>query len=374
MKETLEIEDVHLARIYQGRFRSDMLPQIERAIHDFLREDAVTRQMRQIADCSEIWIKPNLTNPRPPETGCITHPVVVRALVDYLLDYLKVSQPIKIVETITYHKGAGMPEILAKLPENERKAIEEKMRHKGPDQDMHDFGFDLLLELSGIGNLVRGYQSKGQRVQILNLSKEPVMTPDERREITRKVESLLGPGLMPKESIRRKLLEKLPRVLKEGGVGVISLTLPKTHDEPQAWMTGSMKNIALGLYPQYKAFMHKDLAKAMVYHYAFWKVGLKDRIFGIVSGPLGQDSEGPIFGRTVDFPYIVAGQDLLKLDSTVVALVSGKVDLASQLDTFKYGAGKVGNLPSMTELQRVIPYSLSYRPYPYKNLPCCEEA
>jgi hypothetical protein len=315
-----------------------------------------------------------LTNPRPPETGCITHPVAVKALLNYLLNYVKIKKPIKIVETITYHKGAGMPEVLAKLPENERAAIDERIRRKDAGQDMHDFGFELLLELSGIGDLVKDYRARGKNVQILNLSKEPVMSPDERAELTRRVENLLGPQLMPKENIREKILDKLPRLIRDGGVGLISLTLPKTHDEPQAWMTGSIKNIALGLYPQYKAFMHKDLAKAMVYHYAFWKIGLKDNILGIFSGPFGQDSEGPIFGRTVDFPYIVAGSDLLKLDAVVATLVSGKIDLVGQLNTFKHGENKVGKVPSLKELQEVMPYSLNYQPYPYKNLPCCEEA
>jgi uncharacterized protein (DUF362 family) len=374
LNEILELDGIHLGRLYQGHFRTGMLMQIEKTIYDFLSKDSVAKQMSRFAECSEVWIKPNLTNPRPPETGCITHPVAVKALLDYLLNYAKIKKPIKIVETITYHKGAGMPEVLEKLPENERVAIDERIRRKDAGQDMHDFGFELLLELSGIGKLIKDYRARGKNVQILNLSKEPVMSPDERAEITQRVEVLLGSQLMPQENIRKKILDKLPRVIRDGGVGLISLTLPKTHDEPQAWMTGSIKNIALGLYPQYKAFMHKDLAKAMVYHYAFWKIGLKDNILGIFSGPFGQDLEGPIFGRTVDFPYIVAGSDLLKLDAVVTTLVSGKIDLVSQLNTFKYGEDKVGKVPSLMELQEVMPYSLNYEPYPYKNLPCCEEA
>jgi uncharacterized protein (DUF362 family) len=374
LQEKLEIDGVYLGKLYKAHFKAEMLPQIEKSIYDFLCGDGVTEQIRHVTEPAEVWIKPNLTNPRPPETGCITHPVVVKATLDYLLGYLKIKKPIKIVETITYHKGAGMHEILAKLPEKERTSIEEKIRRKRPEQDMHDFGFELLLELSGLGDLVKSYQAKGKNVEILNLSKEPTMTPEERADITRRVEELLGQELMPADSIRKKILGKLPRVIKDGGVGLISLTLPKTHDEPQAWMTGTIKNIALGLYPQYKAFMHKDLAKAMLYHYAFWKMGLKDNVFGMFSGPFGQDGEGPIFGRTVDFPYVVAGIDLLKLDAVVVALVSGKPDLVNQLNTFAYGNKRIGSLPTARELSKVVPYALNYQAYPYKNAPCCEEA
>jgi uncharacterized protein (DUF362 family) len=280
---------------------------------------------------------------------------------------MKVRKPIRIVETVTYHKGAGMSEILAKLPAKEREAIEGKIKRKDPGQDMHDFGFNLLLELSGIDRLVNEYKAEGFNVDVLNLSKEPVMTLEERVDLTRRVDQLVGEENIPEEKIRDKILDNIPRALREKRIGLISLTLPKTHDEPQAWMTGAMKNIALGLYPKYKAFMHKELAKAIIYYYAFWKIALMDRIFGIVSGPLGQDCEGPIFGRTVDFPYITAGSDLLKLDSAIVTLVSGRTSLVNQLSFFKYGQGKVGEVVSGRELEKIIPYALNYQPYPYPS-------
>lgn len=367
LKKPLEVDGIHIQRLYEGHFKSDLIPQIHDRIYDFLRRATIRKQIKPVVGSREIWIKPNLNNARPPETGCITHPVSVKALLDYLLDFLKVKKPIRIVETITYHKGEGMSEILVKLPRKEREVIEEKIKHKHPGQDMHDFGFDLLLELSGIDKLVEEYKDKGFDVDILNLSKEPVMALEERVEITRKVEELLGEETIPGDKIKDKILDNIPRVLKEKSVGLISLALPKTHDEPQAWMTGAMKNIAVGLYPKYKAFMHKDIAKAMIYYYAFWKIALRDNVFGIVSGPLGQDCEGPIFGRTVDFPYIVAGSDLVKLDSALITLVSGKPNLVSQLDVFKYAQGKVGELVSGRELQKILPYALNYQPYPYPS-------
>nr|MDO8133630.1 DUF362 domain-containing protein [Candidatus Njordarchaeum guaymaensis] len=369
-KKTLEVDGVYIAKLYEGHFESDLIPQVYDRIYNFLRNAPIRRQMKPIIGSSEIWIKPNLTNARPPETGCITHPVAVKALLDYLVNFLKVKKPVRIVETITYHKGAGMSEVLPKLPTKERVAIEEKIKRKDPSQDMHDFGFNLLMELGGIDELVKEYGDKGFDVDILNLSKEPVMALEERVEITRKVEQLLGEEIMPSDKIKDKILENIPRVLKEKSVGLISLTLPKTHDEPQAWMTGAMKNIALGLYPKYKAFMHKELAKAMIYYYAFWKIALRDNIFGIVSGPLGQDCEGPIFGRTVDFPYIAAGSDLLKLDSALVVLVSGKPNLVNELNVFRYGQNKVGELVSGREFRKILPYALNYEPYPYPPATC----
>jgi len=365
VNEILKVDDVLVKRIYEGHYESSMAPQVYKEIYDFLSSPGIQKQMKPVLESHEIWIKPNLTNPRPPETGCITHPAAAKAVVDYLRDFVKVKKPIRFVETITYHKGAGMSEILEKLPRQEREVIEDRIKNKDPGQDMHDFGFDLLLELSGIRKLVKNYRDSGLDVDIVNLSKEPVMATEERGDIARRVERLLGEEFLPSEKVRTKILENIPRVMRMRNIGLISLTLPKTHDEPQAWMTGSVKNIALGLYPKYKAFMHKELAKAMVYYYAFWKIGLEDRIFGIVTGPLGQDCEGPIFGRAVDFPFIVAGSDLLRVDSVTTTLVSGDLDLINLLNVFKYGQMKIGRVALRRELAKILPYALKFQPYPY---------
>ncbi len=367
MNETLNFDDVFVRRLYLGQFKVSMTSQIQREIHECLRSEAIREQMKRVMGSDEIWIKPNLSNARPPETGCITHPAAVRAIIDYLLDLVK-GKPIRIVETQTYHKGKGMNEILPKLTLNERAAIENKLQSKSPDQDMHDFGFNLLLELGGLKDLVKDYKEKSKDVDVLNVSKQPVMSPDESKKFSKRVDELLGEERMPKDEIKKKLVENIPSIL--GGkrkIGLISLALPKTHDDPEAYITAAMKNISLGLFLKYKAFMHKDFAKAMLYNYTIWKVGLEDRIFGIVAGPYGQDREGPIFGRVVDFPYIVAGSDLLKVDAVTAVLFLGKVDQISQLNTFKLASNVLGNLPPVATLKEILPYSLHYEPYPYKS-------
>jgi len=367
VKETLNFDDVFVKKLYKGHFQASMTSQIYSEIHELLRSEGIREQMKRVMDSDEIWIKPNLSNARPPETGCITHPMAVKAIIDHLLNLVK-GKPIRIVETITFHKGKGMNDILAKLPPKERTAIESKLHSKEPDQDMHDFGFNLLLELGGLKDLVNGYKEYGKDVDVLNLSKQPVMNPADSKKITERVDELLGKERMPKDEIKKKLLDNIPSCL--GGkrkIGLISLAVPKTHDDPEAYITATIKNIGLGLFLQYKAFMHKDFAKAMLYNFAIWKVGLEDRIFGIVSGPYGQDREGPIFGRAVDFPYIVAGSDLLRVDAVTAVLMLGKVDLIRQLNAFKLASDTLGILPPVTKLEEILPYSLNYEPYPYKS-------
>jgi uncharacterized protein (DUF362 family) len=344
-----------------------MTSQIYSAICKFLQSKEIQKEMEPVTDSDEIWIKPNLSNARPPETGCITHPAAVRAITDHLLG-LEYKKPIRIVETITFHKGKGINKILVKLPQKERTAIENKLRSKDPGEDLHDFGFNLLLELGGLKDLVRDYKEKGKDVDVLNLSKQPVMKPAERKEMSQKVDELLGMEVIPKDEIRKKLLANIPSLLNgRRKIGLISLAVPKTHDDPEAYITATIKNISLGLFLQYKAFMHKDFAKAMLYNFAIWRVGLEDRVFGIVSGPYGQDREGPIFGRCVDFPYVVAGGDLLKVDAVTAVLMLGNVKLISQLNAFRYASNKLGKLPGADTLEEVVPYSLNYEPYPYKS-------
>jgi uncharacterized protein (DUF362 family) len=368
VNEILNIDNVFVKKLYKGHFRSTMSSQIYSSIYGFFQNEGIRKQMKPITDSDEIWIKPNLSNARPPETGCITHPASVKAITDYLLNSVKFRKPIRIVETITFHKGKWIHEILAKLPPRERIAIGDKIKRKDPSEDMHDFGFNLLLELGGLKDLVRDYKEKDKDVDVLNLSKEPIMNAEEKEEITRDVEQLLGKEVIPKEEIKKKLLDNIPSLLNgKRKIGLISLAVPKTHDDPEAYITATIKNIGLGLFLQYKAFMHKDFAKAMLYNFAIWKVGLKDRIFGVVSGPYGQDREGPIFGRAVDFPYVIAGADLLRVDSVTAVLMLGKTELVNQLNAFKYAANRIGKIPSTSALQKVVPYSLNYEPYPYQT-------
>ena len=247
VNETLNFEDIFVRRLYDGHFKASMSSQLQNEIHEFLRNEGIQEQMKLVMDSDEIWIKPNLSNARPPETGCITHPAAVKAIIDYLLDVVK-GKPIRIVETKTYHKGKGMPEILAKLPPSEREAIEDKISRKDPDQNMHDFGFDLLLELGGLKDLVEGYKENGDDVDVMNLSKQPVMNPAERETFGTRIDELLGGERLPRDEIKQKLVDHVPSILDgERKVGLISLALPKTHDTREAYITATMKNIGLGL-------------------------------------------------------------------------------------------------------------------------------
>jgi hypothetical protein len=113
--------------------------------------------------------------------------------------------------------------------------------------------------------------------------------------------------------------------------------------------------------------MHLDVAKAIIFYYGLWKMAVEDRVFGVVSGPYGQDYEGPLFGRTVQFPYILAGSDLLKLDSAVNAICFGKPKLIDSIELFKLGRGKIGEIVSRDDLEKLMPLALNYSSYPYEH-------
>jgi hypothetical protein len=367
-KDLQEIAGICIKRVYDERFTEDVAPQVRKEMYEFFCSDEVRTQLERVADSDEIWIKPNFTNPRPPQTGTITHPIVVEAMIDCLVDSLRVKSLIRIVETDTFHKGPGITEVIRKLPDGERKAIESKLASKDPNQDPHDFGFNLLLELGGIPKLLEDYRRRGVTIDILNLSREPLMTPEERQPIIEKLERLIGKEAIPTEKVRKKLVENIPKLLGgEKKIGLISLTMPKTQDLPGAWMTGTTKNIALGLFPKYKAFMHADIARAIIFNYGLWKMALDDRVFGVISGPYGQDYDGPIFGRTVQFPYIVAGSDLLRVDSAVNALCFGKSHLIDSIELFKLGRDKIGEVVSREDLEKLIPHALNFSSYPYET-------
>ncbi len=212
MNETLNFDDVYVRRLYEGPFKASLTSQIVAEIQELLRSKEIRAQMKHVIDADEIWIKPNHSNARPPETGCITHPSSVKAIIDYLLPLVQ-GKPIRIVETMTYHKGKGMNEILPKLPPKERTAIENKLKDKDPNQDMHDFGFNLLLELGGVKDLVKEYKEKGNDVDVLNVSKQPVMTPEESKQFSEKVDVLLGKDRIPNDEIKKKLVEHIPSLL-----------------------------------------------------------------------------------------------------------------------------------------------------------------
>lgn len=224
------------------------------------------------------------------------------------------------------------------------------------------------MELNGIQDLVKNYKAANVDVQILNVSKEPVMTSGEGRQLVENVEQFLGDERIPVSEVRNEIVNSIPRAIKEKKLGLISLALAKTHDSPQVWATATIKNIAMGLLPQIrKGFMHKDLAKAIVYNHMIWQTGCSGRVFGIVSGPYGMEGEGPVWGRTVNFPYMIAGSDLLKVDCITAMVMFGKPDLIPQIKQFSYADKKVGFIPSKDELKKLQPYILNYEPRKYNH-------
>lgn len=367
MKEVL-IGNILVGRLYEGRFRKEMTSQLYDETRRFLSTEIIQRQMRPITESDEVWIKVNLVNARPPETGCVNHPATVKAVVDHVLNVLDFKGPIRMCETNSFYKGPAFftKKLPSYIPPREQEVILAKVKAKDPGQDMYDFGFELAAELSGIRDLAQNYEAANMDVRVLNVSKEPVMTSEDRRQLIDKVEQFLGGERIPMSEVRDEVMNNIPRALRDKKLGLISLATAKTHDSPQVWATASIKNVAVGLLPQLrKGFMHKDLAKAIIYNYAVWQMGCGGRVFGIVSGPYGMDGAGPVWGRSVDFPYIIAGSDLLEVDCATAMLMFGKPDLIPQIRQFSHAHDKIGRVLSKDELQKLQPYTLNYEPHKY---------
>ena len=363
------VEEILIGRLYRGPFNENMKSVIYDETSRFLNTETIQRQMRPITKSDEIWIKVNLANARPPKTGCVNHPVTIKAVIDYIVNVLDFNGPIRICETNSFYRGhTFMQELPPYMPVEEQKAILAKVKAKDPSQNVYDFGTELCLELSGIKNLVQNFKASNQNVQILNISKEPVMTSDERAQLVDEVERVLGDERIPLPEVRDEIINHIPRAIINKKLGIVSLAVAKTHGSPQVWATVTIKNIAMGLVPQFnKLFMHKDLAKAIVYNHMIWQIGCNDRLFGIVSGPYGMEEAGPVWGKTVDFPYIIAGAELLKLDCATAMLMFGKPDLIPQIEQFLYAHNKIGKILSKDELKKLQPYSLNFKPHKYNS-------
>ena len=51
-----------------------MTPKLYESLRNFLRTNEIQKQLKRVLECDEILVKVNLVDPRPPETGCVTHP------------------------------------------------------------------------------------------------------------------------------------------------------------------------------------------------------------------------------------------------------------------------------------------------------------
>ena len=350
-------------RLYNGTFKGSMTPELHKSLRNFLRTNEIRKQLKRVLECDEILVKVNLVDPRPPETGCVTHPLVVRAVIDHILSS-GFKGTISICESGSYYKGPYIftktEEFLSEFPISERPSIEAKIKPRNQTQDPYDFGFQLTLGLSGIKKLVEEYEGAGIKVRVLNISNEPMLTHEESTRLVKEVDEMLGEELLPMSEVRNKIISKIPATINNR-TGLISLAVPKTHIASQVLVTATIKNIGVGLLPHAKkAFTHNDIAKAILYYYTFWHVGCKGRIFGMISGPYGMEENGPDWGKAANFPYAVAGSDLLTVDCVTAMLMFGRPELIRQIEQFSIADGKIGLIPPIEELKKLEPLALGY--------------
>lgn len=363
-QSNLSINNVFVRRLYARAYKKNMAPKLYESLRKFLHTNEIQKQLKKVFECEEILVKVNLVDPRPPETGCVTHPLVVRAVVDQILS-LGFKGTISICETSSYYKGPYIftktEEFLSEFPSSERPLVEAKIKSRNQIQDSYDFGFQLTLELSRIKKLVEEYKGAGAKVRVLNISNEPMLTREESTVLVKEVDELLGEELLPMSEVRNKIISKIPAAINNR-TGLISLAVPKTHVSSQVLVTAAIKNIGVGLLPHSKkAFTHKDIAKAILYYYTFWHIGCRGRIFGVVSGPYGMEENGPDWGIAANFPYAVAGSDLLAVDCATAMLMFGKPELVSQIEQFSIADRKIGLIPSIEELKKLEPLALGYK-------------
>ncbi len=359
-------------KLYEGTFKEDMAPKLYDSLRNFLHVLEVQNQLKRVLECQEILVKVNLVDPRPPETGCVTHPLVVKAVIDQILSS-GFNGTISICETGSYYKGPYIftktREFLSEFPISERSSIEARIKSGNQIQDPYDFGFQLTLDLSGIKKLVEEYEEAGAKVRVLNISNEPMLPDGENVRLVREVDELLGEKLLPMSKVRDKIIRRIPGAVNNR-TGLISLAVPKTHLASQVLMTATIKNVGVGLLPHSrKAFVHNDVAKAILYYYAFWHVGCRGRIFGLASGPYGMEGNGPDWGKAAYFPYAVAGSDLLAVDCVTAMLMFGKPELIRQIEQFSIADGKIGVIPSIEELKKLEPLALKYEPPQLQRYP-----
>ncbi len=358
------INNVFGCKLYNGTFKESMTPELYESLRNFLRTNEIQKQLKHVLECDEVLVKVNLVDPRPPETGCVTHPLVVRAVIDQILSS-GFKGTISICESGSYYKGPYIftktEEFLSEFPISERPSIKAKIKSRNQTQDSYDFGFQLTLELSGIKKLVEEYVDAGAKVRVLNVSDEPMLTREESMRLVKEVDELLGEDLLPMSEVRNKIISKIPAAVNNR-TGLISLAVPKTHVASQVLVTATIKNIGVGLLPHYKkAFTHNDVAKAILYYYTLWHIGHRGKLFGIISGPYGMEGNGPDWGNAANFPYAIAGSDLLAVDCVTGTLMFGKPEFTRQIEQFSIANGKIGSIPSIEELKKLEPLALGYK-------------
>lgn len=379
--DKLSLADIDLAKLYDGTYHPTVDSRALEAMLTFFNREGVRRRLEPILQSDQLLIKVNLSLPRPPESGANVHPVALKALLKFLTEQIGFEGIISVCETDAPWRGPNLlkhgPNVelfRAPGPKNsyswefvagEKEELAKRILVRDPKQDPYEFGFDLALAVSGFRSVMN--EQDAAKVRLLNLTRQAIFGRSEIQRVAQEVEFILKDEATPVQDIRCKILEEFPEVPIARGerLGLISLAVPKTHNTADCLLTLSIKNIGIGmLLKKKKVFAHQDLAKTIVYNCLLWKKACKDRVFGIVSGPLGMEGAGPIAGRAADFPYVVAGSDLLAVDSASATLMLGNPQLVRKIELFSRSNGTIGQIPAEKDLERLRAFALGFKLHP----------
>jgi uncharacterized protein (DUF362 family) len=250
-----------------------------------------------------IIIKPNLCTEHDPSGGATTSLQVIRVLIDYLLEKNK-SLEIKIVESDSFQKHV--------------------------EKAFHNLGYYKLE---------KAYQSRGCRISVINLTKEPTVT-------------LSLDGLYFKRV-------KIPKILLKGFF--ISVAKAKTHE--MTHITGALKN-QLGCLPEKEKYIHhKHINEAIADINKIIKPNLC-----IIDGIIGM--EGVFHGKLKKLGVLICGRNPVSTDATLARIIGfNPAKIKHIMLSERYGLGTLNPMVIGEEIESVVmkfkkpPLSIPYRAY-----------
>ncbi|MFW6383498.1 MAG: DUF362 domain-containing protein [Nanoarchaeota archaeon] len=238
----------------------------------------------------KVLIKPNLCEPQKAETAAVTHPLIIKAIIELL-------------KPVTRNIYVG------DLPAINKSGITKE-----------------TIVTSGL-------------MQVLRETKTPYVVFEDKPFIPKEIDNFL-------------VLEKTDFASIYFYADVV-INVPKLKSHGLTYLTGAVKNLFGLIHPGERQYLHKnfkepEFSKGLIDIYSFMKPKVKLNIMDAVLAMEGD--EGPSYGDPVETGYILLSADAVALD-TVAAKITGHSPLA--IPTNKYGnmnwpgSGEINKIKSL---------------------------